>query len=359
MGFLYPCRHGSYSDECTICASDRTTKAIKEQTHQQKQLAKQEDERRRKERDAQARRARKQERENALERAAAQARQDIEDCRREDERRAAANEQRQLQQLAEEREQQRQIEATDRLIARKREAEEFESQQRLAEERIRWRAAYKQRTGERDDEIIEAAWLSHRQREEEKAELDRVLAKLGDIAENVNYVLQVITGLDSRRPGLPKYVTDIPTPDDTELEAARAELASLGRWSLRRGRVMERIAEAKKVFAHEQLLASRAQAINTCWEATAATVASLRSQWPSQYLIWEGLMDSKAVKAVSHVPPIDHPLSPSELVSQGLDYRQEVIPVDRLATLVQDLAKQSDKVTELATAIVDADERGR
>lgn len=355
MSILYPCRHGRSKRDCVICANEKVAEAVNKQTETQLEIEQRRQEEARKARDAQQRAERRSRRE-----AAQQARQRDEAADRQA-RRDADTQRAQLNRLAEERRelgQQRQALEQEDLARRLRadaDAKDRVATQQAEEQRRLWRAGYKQRTGITDDDLVEAAWVAHRDKRELLRESDLATDRLNAALVRIDDTLRQLTGNSRRAPGLHTYNPQPALPDPTPVTTLQAQLDSLPRVTLKRGRLETQLQDAKANYAKATTRLNMLLASNRLWESMSAGLLRLHQSWPHQYANWDSALDRDSLNIASQAPAVPHNLVPGELAAAGLDYRTEVLPVLKLLTAIDDVPRLTQQITDIASRVVAMD----
>lgn len=337
MSFIHPCRHGRNERDCLICANEKVAKAVRDQTRAAEDQAARDVEDRSRRQSAEEKRLRQQDRESREhERRQGEA---AEQARRQQASTQAAESQRRQEQ-SEQRsrsDRERQLESLRQQVRATADMRREGATAALSEERARWRASYKQETGVYDEDLVEAAWLDHRDQQDAHAELAARVERVTEAVAIVNIMMQRLAGLTDGWAGLPQYVAPLPIVDDHPVRAIADELSRLSRLSFRRGKLQEQLQEARAAHTAAQVEVARLQASNVCWEASAGATQKLRTIWPTTSLVWDEHLDSRAVALLEQIPAVEHEVRPSILVASGLDYDTEVRVVARLVTAVEEV----------------------
>lgn len=341
MSFIHPCRHGRNERDCLICANEKVAKAVRDQTKAAEDQAARDMKDRSSRQSAEEKRLRQQGRESrAHERRQNDA---IEQARRQQASTQAAESQRRQEQ-SEQRtrsERERQLDLLRQQVRATEAAGREGEAAALSEERSRWRAAYKQETGIYDEDLVEAAWLDHREQQDAHVELAASVERVTEAVAIVNIMLQRLAGLTDGWAGLPKYVAALPLADDRPVRDLADELSRLPRLSFRRGKLQEQLQAARAAHTAAQLEVARLQASNFCWEAAAGATQKLRTIWPATSLVWDEHLDSRAVALLDQIPAVEHEVRPSILVANGLDYDTEVRVFVRLVEAVEEVIERT------------------
>lgn len=348
MSIIHPCRHGRNERDCLICSNEKVAKAVRDQTRAlEDQTAR--DEKERADRQSAEAKRRRQQRREARDHDQQQVEVDAQERRRQE-----ATQEAELQRLRELSEQRARADREHRVDTLREQVRATEENRRedaaaaLAEERTRWRAEYKQATGIYDEDLVEAAWLDHRNQKAEQAMLVASVERVVEAVAVVNMTMQRLTGLADGWAGLPPYAAALPAVDGLPVQRLKEELARLPLLSFRRGKLQEQLEEARASYRAEQVEAARAQASNICWEAAGAATQMLRTIWPTVALDWDEHLDPQAVALLVRVPAIAHELSPAVLVASGMDYNTEVRVAARLVAAVEEVIEHTAETNRLS-----------